>query len=214
MASKAPKQRPSANEIVAARTAISRDKDFVETFQPLEQQEIDQVQDEGLRKVRRDILAGRTNADNAQEQTRSLQASVNRATSSGTSLASGANISEFSDVSIDNSEALSRLNVDADRNSRRINDDERLSVVRTGRGVSRLNSQGLNSLAQSSSLRERAKTNARAQTKSARNKMFGDLVLSAGYRGAKGYSQARKTDVKNEDLDSVGKFFRKRGVGS
>lgn len=202
------KQRPSAHDIALAQTAGRNDQRFVERFMPLEIFEIEQFRDPAVRKINRDVIAGRVNADVARAEAASRRQAIQAAQASGTDLTSEANQAALSENSIATAEAVSQGKIEGDRLARNINDAEGLSIIRTGQSINRGNTENLSGLARQETFKASSRLRDRQMVDQARAAALGKVATTAVIGGYDAFKRGRDPNVSGDDLSMGAKDIR------
>lgn len=193
-------QRPSAQDIALAERAAADDRNYTQQFMPLEVFEIEQFRDPAVRQQNRDIIAGRISADVAAQEMESRQAGLQAAQASGTGLASGANQTAIDRTSDAVASAVSRGQIEAEQGARDIQDQEGISVLRTGNDLARGNTSNLASAARRENFTASNRLRLEAEASAQRAKALGDIASVAIVGGADAWSRGRNANVKKDDL--------------
>ena len=136
MGSKAPKQRPSAQDIQTAKVAVAKNARFNEAFAVLEQQAVDELQTANADK-QSDMVAGRQNADLEAEASSVKMQAEQGMSASGTSPSGGIAVDSGMRRSAAVQDGRLALQVGADETGRDSIDQDRLNVIKTGQDVAR-----------------------------------------------------------------------------
>jgi hypothetical protein len=188
------KQRPTAQELSAARVAAQKDQRYEQAFRPLEQAAIREL-DTANQGSREALLAGRSSADIAQQMGFSAPI-TGTGRSTGASSARARAGAEATATGRSDAATAAQGSVDADT----------LNVVRTGQNVGRQAQSGFTASARLANSRALTKLRNDSVVDRARGQAYGDVVAAGvgGHFAARSDAKAKNTDggfvVPREDL--------------
>jgi hypothetical protein len=201
------KQRTTKLEKAEVRQAIATDKRHQEQYKALEIFEIEQWRDPAIREINKSVLQGKISADIAQKEYAAYGSAIAAAQASGAGLSGGANVKSFQDVALAGQKASAEGDLEAEQIVQGIHDAEGLSIVRTGEGVNRGNTENLAAAAANANYSAASKLQASMQVNQARAKALGDIATTAVIGGADAFKRARG-DTPSEQLSPGAKTMR------
>ncbi|QIB67170.1 hypothetical protein [Kineobactrum salinum] len=223
MASSPSKQKASAQEKLAAETAVKDLKRHEKAFRPIEQAAIKELTnaDAGARS---EMLSSRSNADleaaSAAAKEKGFRQLTEKTGASGAARMSLANNAALT------SEEKTGLRIAADQGARDSIDADTLNVIKTGRDTARGAQSGLTQAARVANKNASSKLQAQATKDAAKAEAIGGVVGAGAARGYVEYDRATARKgaklgpdqfgppqgfrVPDEELSGFGTFLRKR----
>ena len=200
-------EKPSAHDIALTNRSGKDDERFVKKYMPLEIFEIEQFRDPKIREINKGVIEGRVSADVAQQERAAYMSTMKAAQASGVGL-SGANAQALAEDSFATGSAVSRGQLEADQVAQNIHDAEGLSIIRTGEGINRGNTENLANLARQENYKASSRLKARQVENQARAKALGDVASVAVIGGYDAWKRGRSAEVPDEKLSVGAKAVR------